>query len=310
MISEERCLAQPQACGEVWRDIGWKNCTKDVAQTCCCSCESCEKTIHKGRHLIFRLRKVNGQVNTKSYAVLPLPPKVACKGSSAGAESFLEVAKGVTQKLKPGKHIASADGSPALQKAAGLATLPKKGMTQDYVTLQRKLVQDGMAKEKQDCFILAAGDHVAEGLANVSEGQLRRMGLLSTTARDKIEHRNLLCAHYLNKEPGLERVLRALAVHRQKASNGLTSPSQCFQKPLWNLWTQWKAQKRWLSAFGPLWRTQIVLVVAMNFNGSPFSLAFAGFCILILMTMYGPLTKSTNLPRNLLLPSSNNNTFC
>ena len=124
MISEERCFSQPQACGEVWRDIGRKNCTKDLAQTCCCSCESCEKTIHKGRHLIFRLRKVNGQVNTKSYAVLPLPPKVACKGSSAGAESFLEVAKGVTQKLKPGKHIASADGSPALQKAAGLAKAP------------------------------------------------------------------------------------------------------------------------------------------------------------------------------------------
>jgi hypothetical protein len=108
-----------------------------------------KKTIHKGRHLIFKLRKVNGQVNTKSYAVLPLPPKVACKGSSAGAESCLEVAKGVTQKLKPGKHIASADGSPALQKAAGLATLPKKGMTQDYVTLLRKLVQDGMAKENK-----------------------------------------------------------------------------------------------------------------------------------------------------------------
>ena len=263
MISEERCFSQPQACGEVWRDIGRKNCTKDLAQTCCCSCESCEKNIHKGRHLIFKLRKVNGQVNTKSYAVLPLPPKVACKGSSAGAESCLEVAKGVTQKLKPGKHIASADGSPALQKAAGLAktpslkgvahlrfiwtplaTLPKKGMTQDYVTLLRKLVQDGMAKEKQDSFILAAGDNVAEGLANVSKGQLRRMGLLSTTARGKIEHRNLLCAHYLNKEPGLERVLRALAAHRQKASNGLTSPSQCFQKPLWNLWTQWKAQKK------------------------------------------------------------------
>ena len=213
-----------------------------------------KKNIHKGRHLIFKLRKVNGQVNTKSYAVLLLPPKVAFNGSSAGAESFLEVAKGVTQKLKPGKHIASADGSPALQKAAGLAkapslkgvahlrfiwtplaTLPKKGMTQDYVTLLRKLVQDGMAKEKQDSFILAAGDNVAECLVNVSKGQLRRMGLLSTIARDKIEHRNLLCAHYLNKEPGLERVLRALAVHRQKASNGLTSPSQCFQKPLWNL---------------------------------------------------------------------------
>ena len=71
-------------------------------------------------------------------------------------------------------------------------------------------------KRKQDSFIWAAGDKVAEGLANVSEGQLRRMGLLSTTARDKIEHHIVLCAHYLNKEPGLERVLRALAVHRQK----------------------------------------------------------------------------------------------
>ena len=79
---------------------------------------------------------------------------------------------------------------------------------------------------------------------NMLVGGLGRMGLLSTTARDKIEHRNLLCAHYLNKEPGLERVLRALAIHRQKASNGLTSPSQCFQKPLWNLWPQWKAQKK------------------------------------------------------------------
>jgi hypothetical protein len=209
-----------------------------------------KKTIHKGRHLIFKLRKVNGQVNTKSYAVLLLPPKVAFNGSSAGAESFLEVAKGVTQKLKPWEAHrfcrwlpgAALAKTPSLKGIAHLrfiwtplATLPKKGMTQDYVTLLRKLVQDGMAKEKQDSFILAAGDNVAEGLVNVSKGQLRRMGLLSTIARDKIEHRNLLCAHYLNKEPGLERVLRALAAHRQKASNGLTSPSQCFQKPLWNL---------------------------------------------------------------------------
>ena len=46
------------------------------------------KKNHKGRHLIFKLRKVNGQVNTKSYAVITLPPKVACKGSSAGADYF------------------------------------------------------------------------------------------------------------------------------------------------------------------------------------------------------------------------------
>ena len=62
--------------------------------------------------------------------MLPLPPKVASKGSSAGAESFLEVAKGVNQKLKPGKHIASAGGSPALQEAAGLAKTPSlKGVS-------------------------------------------------------------------------------------------------------------------------------------------------------------------------------------
>ena len=113
---------------------------------------------------------------------------------------------------------------------------------------------------------------------NMLVGGLGRMGLLSTTARDKIEHRNLLCAHYLNKEPGLERVLRALAVHRQKASNGLTK--QVHRNASRNLCgtcdRSEKREKRWLSAFGPLWQTQIVLIFAMNFNGSPFSLAFAG----------------------------------
>ena len=75
---------------------------------------------------------------------------------------------------------------------------------------------------------------------------------------------------------GLERVLRALAVHsRQKASNGLTSPSQCFQKR-GICERSGKPKKRWLSAFGPLCKTQIVLVFAMNSNGSPFSLTFAG----------------------------------
>ena len=87
----------------------------------------------------------------------------------------------------------------------------------------------------KDSFILCASDQVAESVACVSKGQLRRMGLLSTSARDKIEHRNVLCAHYLNKGPGLERILRALALHRSKASNGMAPPSQTFQKPLWDL---------------------------------------------------------------------------
>ena len=124
---------------------------------------------------------------------------------------------------------------------------------------------------------------------------------------DKIEHRNLLCAHYLNQEPGLERVLRALAVHRQKASNGLTSPSRCFQKPLWNLWPQWKAQKKWLSAFGPLWHIGMCNEFLMDLH---FPWRSQGFCIIILMPMYGHLIKSATLSRNLLLPFFKTNTCC
>ena len=59
---------------------------------------------------------------------------------------------------------------------------------------------------------LTADDNVAESIAAVSRG----MGLLSSSARDAIEHRNILCAHYLNKVAGLTRVLRALALRKQK----------------------------------------------------------------------------------------------
>ena len=161
---------------------------------------------------------------------------------------------GTLTSWHPSCYVRHADGSPALQKAASLtgspsltgvahlrfiftplATLAKRGLPQEYVNLLRKLVKDGMAKEKKESFILCAGDQVAEGLASVSNGQLRRMGLLSTSARDKIEHRNVLCAHYLNKEPGLDRILRALSLHRSKASNGMAPPSKSFEKPLWEL---------------------------------------------------------------------------
>ena len=94
---------------------------------------------------------------------------------------------------------------------------------------------DGIAKERQNSFVLTAGDNVAESIAAISKKQLRRMGLLSTSAQDPIEHRNLLCAHYLNKGPGLLRVLRALALHKQKASSGLTKPGDAFKKPLWDV---------------------------------------------------------------------------
>ena len=146
---------------------------------------------------------------------------------------------------------------------------------------------------------------------NMLVGGLGRMALLSTTARDKIEHRNLLCAHYLNKEPGLERVLRALAVHRQKASNGLTSPSRCFQKPLWNLWPQWKAQKKGdYQHLGRCGKHRLYWYLQWILMGLHFPWRSQGFCIIILMTMYGHLIKSATLPRNLLLPFCKTNTFC
>ena len=56
----------------------------------------------------------------------------------------------------------------------------------------------------------------------MSKTQLRRMNLLrSIISSDPIEHRSLLAARYLNKNPGLESLLRALALHRHKASSGL-----------------------------------------------------------------------------------------
>ena len=64
---------------------------------------------------------------------------------------------------------------------------------------------------------------------------------------DKIESRNVLRAHYLNKEPGLLRVLRALKMHREKAAAGLISPGNCFKKPLWDFW-RLRHQKTWLSS--------------------------------------------------------------
>ena len=92
---------------------------------------------------------------------------------------------------------------------------------------------DGVGGGGGDDDVLTAGDNAAESVASVSKTQLRRMNLLRSVSSDPIEHRSLLAAHYLNKCPGLESVLRALAMHRQKASSGLLSPRECFQKPLW-----------------------------------------------------------------------------
>ena len=205
------------------------------------------KTIHKARHLVLRLRSVDGTNQFKRYAVLPLPPKVAGQGHAAGAESFLETALKVQTQLRPGHHVAGVDGAKALHAAAKhcsvpaipnvshmrfvftpLGSVPKKGLDATATALFRKLCADQVCAERRSSFILTAGDQ-AESVA-VSKTQLRRMNLLSAT-RDGIEH-NVLAAHFF-KHPGMDAVLGALALFRNKASKGLASPSACFKQPLW-----------------------------------------------------------------------------
>ena len=96
--------------------------------------------------------------------------------------------------------------------------------------------------------------------------KLRRMNLMRSSATDKIEHRNVLCAHYLNKEPGLRRMLRALKMHREKAAAGLISPGNCFKKPLWDFWRLTDAKKTWVSSC-PSWSWwSRSTTIAMIFN--------------------------------------------
>ena len=165
---------------------------------------------------------------------------------------FLETAVHVTSKLKKGKHIAACDGSRALHSAAEtaavlslkgvshlnfrwtpLSTIPKKGLDNSTRDLLRRLVADGVAKEKKDLFMLAGGDQIAESHANVGKRELRRCNLLFNDSKDTIDHRNLLAAHYLNKGPGLKRVLRALAILRAKACEACVVPRDAFKKALW-----------------------------------------------------------------------------
>ena len=74
--------------------------------------------------------------------------------------------------------------------------------------------------------------NVAESMASVTKHQLRRHGL-SRNAKDPIEHRNTLAVHYLNKNPGLEAVLSALARFRTTVSQGLVAPSRAFLEAPW-----------------------------------------------------------------------------
>ena len=61
------------------------------------------------------------------------------------------------------------------------------------------------------------------------------------------EHRYLLSSHFLNKAPGLARIMQALRCHKMKCMSGLVSPTDAFKKPLWQLWLTCSKKKGWLS---------------------------------------------------------------
>ena len=116
-----------------------------------------------------------------------------------------------------------------------LAVIPKKGLDQNSINLLRRLVGDEVCKERRDSYVLTAGDNCAESLCAVSKKQLRRTNLNIAVVRDKIEHRYLLSSHFLNKAPGLARIMQALRCHKLKCMSGLVSPTGAFKKPLWQL---------------------------------------------------------------------------
>ena len=79
---------------------------------------------------------------------------------------------------------------------------------------------------------MVGGDNVAESLAAVTKSRLRRHGLQKVV--DPIEHRNVLAVHYLNKKPGLESVVKALARFRQLAMKSCRQPTLVFKEAQWD----------------------------------------------------------------------------
>ena len=107
-------------------------------------------------------------------------------------------------------------------------------MYQNSIHLFRRLVGDEVCKEKR-------GDNCAESLCAVSKKQLRRTNLNIAVVQDKIEHRYLLSSHFLNKAPGLARIMQAPRCHKMKC---MVSPTDACKKPLWQLWHTCSKKKR------------------------------------------------------------------
>jgi len=106
-----------------------------------------------------------------------------------------------------------------------LSTISKRNLDEDTLKLLQRLARkkkNPAVREKQNSFLLTGGDNVAESLVQVGKKQLRRLSQLGG-AKDRLEHRNLLAAYYIHKNPGLDSVLNALRLHREKTSGMVLS---------------------------------------------------------------------------------------
>ena len=63
---------------------------------------------------------------------------------------------------------------------------------------------------------------------------------LQKVVSDPIEHRNVLAVHYLNKKPGLESVVKALARFRQLAIKSCRQPTLVIKEAPWDGWNRKK----------------------------------------------------------------------
>ena len=163
------------------------------------------------------------------------PGRCCLVGRCCYVASFVVVYRRGSQKATSALGVASAQGVAHWKYLfTPLSTISKRNLDEDTLKLLQRLARkkkNPVVREKQNSFLLTGGDNVAESLVQVGKKQLRRLSQLGG-AKDRLEHRNLLAAYYIHKNLGLDSVLNALRLHREK-TNGALAPANCFKRPLW-----------------------------------------------------------------------------
>ena len=67
-----------------WEKKGERTLKKKVRRTIRKRPAAAAQKIFRGRHIVFRLRHMDGSQTSRSYAILPLPPKISSSGHPAG----------------------------------------------------------------------------------------------------------------------------------------------------------------------------------------------------------------------------------